>query len=216
MADSMFSYSALIQAVVTGNHIKSVELVNEALKEGVSPQDIVSLGLQAGMRTVGDKFSAGDFFVPEMLLAARAVTKATEVLQPLLSTSDMPTTLGRVVIGTVFGDIHDIGKNLVTMFLRGAGFEVFDLGMNIPADSFVKAVKEHNPDILGLSALLTTTMSSMGDTLKALEVAELRSRVKVIVGGAPVTQHFAEHIGADGYGADGGSAIRLCRNLVGK
>jgi len=215
MADRMFSYSTLIQAVVTGNHIKSVELVSEALKEGVSPQDIVSSGLQAGMRIVGDKFSAGDFFVPEMLLAARAVTRATEVLQPLLSASDMPT-LGRVVIGTVFGDIHNIGKNLVTMFLRGAGFEVVDLGVNIPADSFVKAVKEHNPDILGLSALLTTTMHTMADIIKALEIAELRSRVKVIVGGAPLTQRFAEHIGADGYSANGGSAIKLCRNLVGK
>jgi len=211
----MFDYSTLIQAVVTGNHLKSVELVNEALKEGVNPPDIVSSGLQAGMRIVGDKFSAGDFFVPEMLLAARAVTRATEVLQPLLSTSDMPT-LGRVVIGTVSGDIHDIGKNLVTMFLSGAGFEVFDLGVNIPADSFVRAVKEHNPDILGMSALITSTMSGMRDVIKALEVAELRSKVKVIVGGAPVTQHFAEHIGADGYGADGGSAIKLCRNLVGK
>ena len=215
MADPMFSYSTLIQAVVTGNHIKSVELVSEALNEGVSPQDIVSSGLQAGMRIVGDKFSAGDFFVPEMLLAARAVARATEVLQPLLSASDMPT-LGRVVIGTVFGDIHNIGKNLVTMFLRGAGFEVVDLGVNIPADSFVKAVKEHNPDILGLSALLTTTMHTMADIIKALEMAELRSRVKVIVGGAPVTQRFAEHIGADGYSSDGGSAIKLCRNLVGK
>jgi len=211
----MFDYSTLIQAVVTGNHLKSVELVNEALKEGVNPPDIVSSGLQAGMRIVGDKFSAGDFFVPEMLLAARAVTRATEVLQPLLSTSDMPT-LGRVVIGTVSGDIHDIGKNLVTMFLSGAGFEVFDLGVNVPADSFVRAVKEHNPDILGMSALITSTMSGMRDVIKALEVAELRSKVKVIVGGAPVTQHFAEHIGADGYGADGGSAIKLCRNLVGK
>jgi len=215
MAGSMFSYSTLIQAVVTGNHIKSVELVNEALKEGVSPQDIVNSGLQAGMRIVGDKFSAGDFFVPEMLLASRAVTRATEVLQPHLSAADMPT-LGRVVLGTVFGDIHDIGKNLVTMLLRGAGFEVFDLGVNIPADNFVRAVKEHNPDILGMSALLTTTMSSMNNIIKALEIAGLRSRVKVIVGGAPVTQHFAEHIGADGYGANGGSAIKLCRHLVGK
>jgi len=215
MAGSMFSYSTLIQAVVLGNHTKSVELVNKALMEGVSPQDIVSSGLQAGMRIVGDKFNAGDFFVPEMLLAARAVTRATEVLQPHLSAVNMPT-LGRVVIGTVFGDIHDIGKNLVTMFLRGAGFEVFDLGVNIPADSFVKAVKEHNPDILGMSALLTSTMSSMSNIIKALEIAGLRSRVKVVVGGAPVTQHFAEHIGADGYGTNGGSAIKLCRHLMGK
>ena len=211
----MFDYSTLIQAVVEGNHIKSTELANEALKDGFSPQDIVGSGLQAGMRIVGDKFSAGDFFVPEMLLAARAATRAMEVLQPHLSAADIPT-LGRVVIGTVFGDIHDIGKNIVATFLRGAGFEVFGLGINIPVDSFVGAVKEHNPDILGISALLTTTMPAMTDVIKALEAAELRSKVKVVVGGAPVTQHFAEYIGADGYGADGGSAIRLCRNLVGK
>jgi len=211
----MFDYSTLIQAVVGGNHIRSVELTSEALKDGVSPQDVVGSGLQAGMRIVGDKFSAGDFFVPEMLLASRAVTRAMEVLQPHISADDMPT-LGRVVIGTVFGDIHDIGKNLVAMFLRGAGFEVFDLGINITTDSFVGAVKEYAPAILGMSALITTTMPTMGDIIKALEVAELRSRVKIIVGGAPVTQHFAEYIGADGYGADGGSAIKLCRNLVGK
>jgi len=211
----MFNYSTLIQAVVDGNHIKSVELANEALKGGVSPQDIVGSGLQAGMRIVGDKFSTGNFFVPEMLLAARAVSRAMEVLQPHISAADMPI-LGRVVIGTVFGDIHDIGKNIVAAFLRGAGFEVFDLGINIPTASFVEAVKEHNPDILGMSALITTTMHTMTDVIKALEGAELRSKVKVIVGGAPVTQHFVEHIGADGYGADGGSAIRLCRNLVGK
>jgi len=173
----------------------------------------VGSGLQAGMRIVGDKFSAGDFFVPEMLLAARAVSRAMEVLQPHISAADMPT-LGRVVIGTVFGDIHDIGKNIVIAFLRGAGFEVADLGINVTADSFVEAVKEHNPDILGMSALITTTMPAMTDVIKALEVAELRSKVKVVVGGAPVTQHFAEYIGADGYSADGGSAIKLCRNLV--
>lgn len=211
----MFSYSTLVQAVVDGEHIKSVELVNEALRDGVNPQDIVGSGLQAGMRIVGDKFSAGDFFVPEMLLAARAVTRAMEVLRPRISAADIPT-LGRVVIGTVFGDIHDIGKNIVATFLRGAGFEVFDLGINITADNFVEAVREHNPDILGMSALITTTMHAMTDVIKALEGTELRSKVKVIVGGAPVTQHFAEHIGADGYSADGGSAIKLCRNLAGK
>jgi len=211
----MFDYSTLIQAVVDGDHIRSVELASEALREGVRPQDIVGSGLQAGMRIVGDKFSAGDFFVPDMLLAARAVTRAMEILQPHISVADMPT-LGRVVIGTVFGDIHDIGKNIVAAFLRGAGFEVFDLGINIPTANFVEAVREHTPDILGMSALITTTMPAMTDVIRALEAAELRSKVKVIVGGAPVTQHFAEHIGADGYGADGGSAIRLCQNLVKK
>ena len=167
----MFNYSTLIQAVLDGDHIRSVELASEALKEGVSPQDIVGSGLQAGMRIVGDKFSAGDFFVPEMLLAARAVARAMEVLQPHISATDMPT-LGRVVIGTVFGDIHDIGKNIVTAFLRGAGFEVLDLGINIPTSSFVEAVKEHKPDILGMSALITTTMHVMTDVIKALQTAE--------------------------------------------
>ena len=211
----MFNYSTLMQAVVEGDHIRSVELASEALKEGVSPQDIVGSGLQAGMRIVGDKFSAGDFFVPEMLLAARAVARAMEVLQPHISATDMPT-LGRVVIGTAFGDIHDIGKNIVTAFLRGTGFEVIDLGINVPAISFIEAVKEHKPDILCMSALITTTMHVMTDVIKALETAELRAKVKVIVGGAPVTQHFAEHIGADGYGANGGSAIKLCQGLLEK
>ena len=211
----MFNYSTLMQAVIEGDHIRSVELASEALKEGISPQDIVGSGLQVAMRIVGDKFSAGDFFVPEMLLAARAVARAMQVLQPHISSTDIPT-LGRVVIGTVFGDIHDIGKNIVTTFLRGAGFEVIDLGINIPTSSFVEAVKEHKPEILGMSALITTTMPVMADVIKALETVELRDKVKLIVGGAPVTQHFADHIGADGYGADGGGAIKLCQDLLGK
>ena len=211
----MADYAALVRAVVEGDHVRSVGLVNEELKQGANPQDIVGLGLQVGMRIVGDKFAAGDIFVPEMLLAARAVTKAMEVLQPQISDEDKPS-LGRVVIGTVFGDIHDIGKNIVVTFLRGAGFEVVDLGVNITTDNFVTAVKEHNPEILGMSALLTTTMNTMRDVIKALEKTGLRSRVKVIIGGAPVTQHFAKHIGADGYGDTGGSAIKLCENLLRK
>ena len=150
-----------------------------------------------------------------MLMAARAVTRAMEAIRPLLSDSGIPT-LGRVVIGTVFGDIHDIGKNLVTMFLRGAGFEVFDLGTNVPGDRFVTAVKEHDPDIVGMSALVTTTMSGMQPVIASLDSAALLSQVKVIVGGAPVTQRFADRIGADGYAPDGGAAISLCRKLVGK
>ncbi len=211
----MFDYSSLIEAIVDKDETKAVELTEEALGKGISPDELITSGLQAAMVIVGEKFSTGEFFVPDMLLASRAMNNALGVLQPRLSASGIPTK-GRVVIGTVFGDIHDIGKNLVTIFLRGVGFEVFDLGINVPADSFVRAVKEYNPDILGISALITTTMLGMGDTIKALEVAGLRSKVKVIVGGAPVTQHFAEHIGADGYGADGGSTAKLCQNLVGK
>ena len=211
----MSDYSTLIQAILEGNDARCVELMNEALNEGASPQDIVSSGLQAGMLIVGDKFSAGDFFIPDMLLAARAVTRATEAIRPHLLDSGMPT-LGRVVIGTVSGDIHDIGKNLVAMFLRGVGFEVFDLGTGVPVARFVIAVKEHDPDIVGMSALLTTTMPNMEQVIAALDSAALLSQVKVIVGGAPVTQRFADQIGADGYAPDGGAAIRLCQKLLGE
>ncbi len=211
----MSDYSNLIQAILEGNYVRCVELTNEALDEGASPQDIVSSGLQAGMLIVGDKFSAGDFFIPDMLLAARAVTRAMEAIRPRLSDSEMPT-LGRVVIGTASGDIHDIGKNLVAMFLRGAGFEVFDLGTDVPVARFVTAVKEHDPDIVGMSALLTTTMPNMQYVIAALDSAALLSQVKVIVGGAPVTQRFADQIGADGYAPDGGAAISLCRKLLEK
>ena len=209
----MSSYSNLIQAILEGNDVKCVKLTNEMLDEGISPRDIVSSGLQAGMLIVGDKFSAGDFFIPDMLLAARAVTRAMEAIRPRLSDSEMPT-LGRVVIGTVSGDIHDIGKNLVAMFLRGVGFEVFDLGTGVPVAGFVTAVREHDPDIVGMSALLTTTMPDMQRVIAALESAALLSQVKVIVGGAPVTQRFADQIGADGYAPDGGAAITLCRKLL--
>ncbi len=211
----MSDYSNLIQAILEGNDVRCVELTNEALNEGASPQDIVSSGLQAGMLIVGDKFSAGDFFIPDMLLAARAVTRAMEAIRPRLSDSEMPT-LGRVVIGTVSGDIHDIGKNIVAMFLRGVGFEVFDLGTGVPVARFVTAVKEHDPDIVGMSALLTSTMPNMQHVIAALDSVALLSQVKVIVGGAPVTQRFADQIGADGYAPDGGAAIRLCRKLLGE
>ena len=211
----MSDYSNLIQAIVEGNDIKCMELTSEALDEGASPQDIVGSGLQAGMIIVGDKFSAGDFFIPDMLMAARAITRAMEAIRPHLSNSEMPT-FGRVVIGTVSGDIHDIGKNLVAMFLRGAGFEVFDLGVDVPSDRFVSAVKELNPDIVGMSSLVTTSMPGMQHTIAALDSATLLSQVKTIVGGAPVTQSFADRIGANGYAPDGGAAISLCRKLLGK
>ena len=209
----MSNYSDLIQAILEGNYVRSVELTKGALDEGASPQDIVSSGLQAGMVIVGDRFGAGDFFIPDMLLASRAVTRSMDVLRPHLSDAEMPT-LGRAVIGTVSGDIHDIGKNLVAMFLRGVGFKVFDLGTGVPVARFVTAVKEHNPDIVAMSALLTTTMPDMQRVIAALDSAALLSRVKVIVGGAPVTQRFADQIGTDGYAPDGGAAISLCRKLL--
>ena len=203
------------QAVIEGDDEKAVRLVGEALKQNADPAAIVTSGLQAGLIVVGDKFSSGEFFIPEMLLAARAVSRALDILRPLLTDSEA-VTVGRVVLGTVAGDIHDIGKNLVGMLLQGAGFEVIDLGTNVTVEQFVAAIKEHRPDILGLSALLTTTMPAMEATVGALEAAGIRHQVRVVVGGAPVTQRFADRIGADGYGADGGAAIELCRGLVGK
>jgi len=211
----VIDYLAIQLAIINGDDTRTVKLVEGALEQNAKPADIVASGLQAGMIIVGDKFSSGEFFLPEILLAARAVTRALDVLRPQLSDWDA-ITRGRVVIGTVAGDIHDIGKNLVSMFLEGAGFEVIDLGTDVSAEQFVAAVKEHSPDIVGMSALLTTTMPSMEATIRALESAGIRHQVKVVVGGAPVTQHFADRIGADGYGADGGAAIELCRRLIGK
>ncbi|MBI2958658.1 MAG: corrinoid protein [Chloroflexi bacterium] len=213
--DNGFSYAPLIDSVLNQDDARLLELVKDALGKGVSPEDIVTSGLQPAMGIVGEKYSTGEFFVPDMLLASRAVSRALAVLKPRLSSAGVPSR-GRVVIGTVFGDIHDVGKNLVTTMLEGTGFQVVDLGINIPVSGFVKAVEEHKPDILGMSALVTTTMVVMAEVIKALKEADLRSRVKVIVGGAPVTKHYADYIGADGYGANGGDAAKLCRELVGK
>jgi len=167
------------------------------------------------MAVVGEKFSDGEYFLPDMLMAARAMKAALEVLKPSLEKTGIPT-IGKVVIGTVEGDMHDIGKNVVATFLSGNGFEVFDLGLNVTVQNFIDEVKEKKPEILGMSALLTTTMPVMGKVIKALEEIGMRSSVKVIVGGAPVTQDYANYIGADAYAHDGGKAIPACRKLLGK
>jgi 5-methyltetrahydrofolate--homocysteine methyltransferase len=211
----MIDFSALKKAVIDGDDEKAIQLVKEAIEQHADPADIATSGLQAGLVTVGEKFSSGEFFIPEMLLAARTVTRSLDIIRPLVSDSDIITT-GKVVIGTVTGDLHDIGKNLVCMLLDGAGFDVLDLGTDVYPERFVTAVKEHKPDILGMSALITTTMPAMEATIQALESAGIRRQVKVIVGGAPVTQHFAGQIGADGYSSNGGSAIDLCNRLVGR
>ena len=209
----MSDLSSLIKAVISGDRDKAVQLAMEAVNTGINPEEIITKGLQLGMMTVGEKFSSGEYFLPDMLMAARAMKSALDVLKPLLAKSGLPT-LGRVVIGTVQGDMHDIGKNVVATFLGGSGFEVYDLGLNVSAQQFVDAVREKKADILGLSALLTTTMPTMGQTIKDLEKAGLRSRVKVIVGGAPVTAEFARFIGADAHARDGGEAIPVCKKLV--
>ena len=211
----MVDLSLLSQAIDEGDREKTVQLTTEALGAGTNPQEIITHGLQVGMAVVGEKFSDGEYFLPDMLMAARAMKAALEVLKPSLEKTGMPT-IGKVVIGTVEGDMHDIGKNVVATFLSGNGFEVFDLGLNVTVQNFIDEVKEKKPEILGMSALLTTTMPVMGKVIKALEEIGMRSSVKVIVGGAPVTQDYANYIGADAYAHDGGKAIPVCRQLLGK
>ena len=211
----MFDLSLLSRAIDQGDREKIIQLTTEALGAGTNPQDIIVHGLQAGMAVVGEKFSSGEYFLPDMLMAARAMKAALEILKPALGKTGMPT-IGKVVIGTVEGDMHDIGKNVVATFLSGNGFEVFDLGLNVPAKKFIDEVSEQKPHILGMSALLTTTMPVMDKVIKALAEAGLRSSVRVIVGGAPVTQDYANYIGADAYAHDGGKAVPVCRQLLGK
>ncbi len=189
------------------------ELVQEALAQGMAPGEILGNGLIAGMDEVGKDFKAGDLFVPEVLIAARAMHAGMDVLRPLLADSDL-SSVGTYVTGTVKGDLHDIGKNLVQMMMEGGGFETIDLGSDVEPAEFVAAVREHQPELLGLSALLTTTMVNMKTTIEALEEAGLRDKVKVMVGGAPVTAAFAEEIGADAYAPDAASAVDVARNLT--
>ena len=200
-------------AVIEGNAENMTDLTEEALDDGLAAQEILDKGLMAGMDYVGVEFKAGNMFVPEVLRSARAMQTAMDILKPLLAAAGAKRT-GRVLLGTVKGDLHDIGKNLVGMMCEGAGFEVKDLGKDIAPEQFVAAIKEYQPDILGMSALLTTTMRSMGHTIKALEEAGLRERVKVMIGGAPVTQAFADQINADGYAANAATAAEIARKLV--
>jgi len=189
-------------------------LVQQALDQGLSPAEVLNGGLIAGMDEVGKDFKAGDLFVPEVLIAARAMHAGMGILRPLLAEGDVPTA-GKYVIGTMKGDLHDIGKNLVKMMLEGAGFETIDVGTDVKPETFVAAVREHQPQIVGFSALLTTTMPGMKATIEALQEAGLRDTVKIMVGGAPVTAAFAEKIGADAYAPDAASAVDMARELVG-
>jgi 5-methyltetrahydrofolate--homocysteine methyltransferase len=189
------------------------ELVQKALDQGMAPAEILQGGLIAGMDEVGRDFKAGDLFVPEVLIAARAMHAGMGVLRPLLAESDAPSA-GKLIIGTVKGDLHDIGKNLVKMMLEGAGFETVDLGTDVAPQAFVDAVREHKPSLMGMSALLTTTMVQMRATLEALTEAGVRDSVKVMVGGAPVTEAFAKEIGADAYAPDAASAVDTARALA--
>ncbi|KUK31231.1 MAG: Methionine synthase [Thermoanaerobacterales bacterium 50_218] len=204
---------SIFDAVISLDSDKVVELVKEEIGKGTDVSSILEQGLIAAMDEVGKRFSEGQFFVPEMLLAAQAMKAGIDVLRPYLIRSDSKSKKGTVVIGTVKGDLHDIGKNLVAMMLEGAGFEVHDLGVDVDTDTFVNAAKEKNADIVAMSALLTTTMPTMEEVIKAIKENQLKC--KTMVGGAPVTQAFASRIGADGYSEDAPGAVEKARELLG-
>jgi len=189
------------------------KLTQEALENGESAEIILKDGLIQAMDRVGVKFKNGEIYIPEVLIAARAMHAGMAILKPILSKSP-GTMTGKVIIGTVKGDLHDIGKNLVVMMLEGGGFEVVDLGVDVSSDKFIEAIKEHRPQAVGMSALLTTTMREMKNTIQAIEWAGLRNQVKTIVGGAPLTEKFAKEIGADGYGTDAASAVDVVKSLL--
>lgn len=203
----------LLDSVVQGNQKQAIKLTGELMEAGADPKEILNEGLIAGMTEVGDKFKCGDYFVPEMLIAARAMKGGLELLRPkLVDTGVKP--VGTVVIGTVRGDLHDIGKNLVGMFLEGAGFKVVDLGVDVSAEKFVNAVKENSASVVGMSALLTTTMTYTMEVIEALKAADLRDKVKVLVGGAPITEEWAKRIGADAFAVDAATGADRCKELL--
>jgi 5-methyltetrahydrofolate--homocysteine methyltransferase len=209
----MASYDVLKEAIMSGDEKEVENQVNKALSEKADAQDIMNNGLIAGMDIVGQRFRGGEMFLPEVLLSAEVMHKGLNIITPILEASGHKG-IGKVVIGTVEGDIHDIGKRIVTFLLEGAGFEVIDLGVDIPTDTFIQAIEEHNPSILGMSALLTTTMPQMGKIIDLLKEKGLRDKVKVIIGGAPITEQFATSIGADGYAPEAGSAAELAKKLL--
>jgi len=204
---------AVFESVVAGDKTAAVSAVQAALAGGAPVALILSQGLIAGMAAVGERFECGDYFVPDMLLAARAMQAGLDLLRPLLQQAHVQPA-GRVLIGTVQGDLHEIGKNLVVMMLEGAGYAVTDLGVDVAPERFVEAVRDSPPDVLAMSALLSTTILGMKRTVEALQAAGLRGQVKVIVGGAPVTEEYARLVGADGYAADASQAAALVQSLM--
>jgi len=203
----------LKKAVIDGQQDKAKEMVTGLLEEGASAQSILDDSLIAAMTEVGHRFEQGDLFVPEMLIAARAMQAGLGIIKPQLVEQGIRAA-GKIVIGTVKGDLHDIGKNLVAMMYEGAGFEVIDLGTDVAPEKFAQTARETLPDIVGLSALLTTTMTQMEKTIEALEDVGIRDQVKVLIGGAPVTREYAAKIGADGYAADASRAVSIGKSLI--
>lgn len=209
----MVDFNAISEAVVDCDADKLKDLVNAAVAENVPATDILNKGLIAGMDIVGTKMESGDMFIPEVLMAARSMGEALEIIKPLLA-DDKENITSNVVIGTVKGDLHDIGKNLVSMMLESSGMTVHDLGVDIPPEDFVDKIKQTGAKIVCLSALLTTTMPMMKRTIDAIKESGLREKVKIMIGGAPVTQAFADEIGADGYAPDAGSASKLAKSYA--
>ena len=207
-------YEKLATAILEGDAEKSAKLVNRGLKKDLSAKELLDNGLIVGMDEVGVRFKRGDMFVPEVLMSADSMAAGMTILRPILVESGTKM-LGKIVMGTVKGDLHDIGKNLVSMMCEGAGFEIINIGFDAEPETFIEAIKEHQPTIVGMSAMLTTTMRAMGHTIKAIEEAGLRDQVKIMVGGAPVDQDFANTIGSDGYGSNAPSGADLAKQLVG-
>jgi len=207
----MADLSALAESLINGKANDVKELTQKALDEGVSSGEILNGGLIKGMNVVGEKFKNNEFYVPEVLIAARAMHAGMDILKPALAASGVKP-IGRVALGTVKGDLHDIGKNLVAMMLEGAGFEVVDLGIDVPPEKFAEAAGD--VDVIAMSALLTTTMTAMKTTIEALEEAGVKDKVKIMIGGAPVTQNYADEIGADGYARDAASAADKAKELM--
>ena len=207
----MTDLKALADAIIKGDQNTAVEITKAALQEGAEAESVLNDGLIAGMDVVGARFKKNEVYIPEVLISARAMRMAMEILEPELAKAGVQP-VGRFLIGTVAGDLHDIGKNLVAMMLKGAGFEVTDIGIDVPAEKFVEQAKATGIQLIGLSALLTTTMPGMEKTLKALKEAGVSA--KIMVGGAPVTQGYADKIGADGYAADAASAVEVAKSLV--
>ena len=209
----MIDLNSMSEALQRGDAEKVEELVRKALEENLTPKKILEDGLIKGMDIIGAKFKKNEVYVPEVLIAARAMHAGMDILRPKLTEAGVKD-IGKVVMGTVKGDLHDIGKNLVEMMLEGAGFNVIDLGVDVSADKYVEAVKDHQPDILAMSALLTTTMIYMGEVIKALNDVGLRNKLKIMVGGAPITQDYADQIGADGYSLDAASAVDKAKVFI--
>lgn len=209
----MVDLTIVARLVIEGEEQEVRNLVQQAVTEGVTPDKVLSEGLIAGMNVVGERMKKHEMFIPEVIRSAKAMNAAMDFLKPLLETEEV--NLGpKLVLGTVKGDLHDIGKNLVGMMLKGAGFQVVDLGIGVPAERFVQAVVEQEATVLGMSALLTTTMPEMGNTIEALKAAGIREKVRVIIGGAPVSSEYANKIGADGYARDAARAVDKMRELI--